>query len=285
MEFQTFHKEFFNATNGSFSIVTERENYDSQITLTDVETELIIRHFGAKSIHVGNVADSPEMARKPFLLYPSMITVFLNLVFPKPLKSELRLYISTRAGFKPPAGQIWFLYESQTNELVIGSMDEAVWASLGQIDEIDESYQAQIENTLSVTSAVDVDPKGQIKTSLTGERRIFVRDPRIAVLRFNRANYTCEINPDHNTFLAERTRRPYMEAHHYIPMCFQHLFDYPLDNVDNVTSLCPTCHRGIHHAVTNTKLELISDLYRKRPELQGRYSLEYIAQFYNALRP
>ncbi|MFT6480759.1 MAG: hypothetical protein ACJAVP_003921 [Spirosomataceae bacterium] len=40
MKFDIFHNRFFAAKTGAFSKVTEREYFDSQITLTEVKTEI-----------------------------------------------------------------------------------------------------------------------------------------------------------------------------------------------------------------------------------------------------
>lgn len=282
MEFTRFHRDFFSATAGSFSKVTDRENFDSQITLTDFEAAMVIEHFGLENLHVGNVQSNKLKSAKRFLLYPKFSEIFLNLVFPKPDKPELRLYISTRAGFKPKGGQIWFLYKNSFNELVIGCLEEESWAKIGQIDFDDESYQDSIENAIIKTKHSALQLEGKIQTSVVGAKTIYRRDPRLAVLRFQETNYTCEINPSHSTFVSLATNKPYMEAHHFIPMKFQHLFIEPLDAFHNIVCLCPTCHRGIHHATIDFKSDMIAKLYEKRPEIQV-YKVEEIAQFYNCI--
>lgn len=283
MEFHSFHKDYFNAVNGAFSIVTEREHYDSQITLTDVEADIVIRYFGKQNIQVGNVKSDTLKAEKKFLLYPDFNNINLNLVFPKPNKTELRIYISIRAGYKPSAGDIWFIYENIDNALTIGSMPEKIWNSIGQNDSLDEEYQDEIEKVLLGSTDNTISLNGRIQTTTINSRVIYQRDPRLAVMRFKTADYKCEINSSHNTFISQSTNLPYMEAHHFIPMKFQHTFETALDNLENIISLCPNCHRGIHHAITEQKFELISNLYDKRPQLH-RYDLDYIAQFYNCLK-
>jgi len=283
MEFKDFHKVFFNSNNGAFSRVTEREFYDSQITLTDIEAEIVNKHFGAHNINIGNVTSNREKSSKVFLLYPSFEPIILNLVYPKPNKTELRLYLSSQRGFKPAANDIWFLYEDKDNELIIGSLPEPIWNNLGQSDNFDDVYQNEIELTLTSKEILNTPKEGKIITRTVGSRQIYQRDPRLAALRFLETGYTCEINPLHNTFLAQRTNLPYMEAHHFIPMMFQGIFSTPLDNFDNIVSLCPNCHRAIHHAIIDQKFELISNLYDKRPVLH-LYPLTKIAEFYNCIR-
>jgi len=282
MRFKNFHNEFFSSIDGAYSRVTEREYFDSQITLTDAEAEMVINHFGIDNIQVGNVKSKPEKASKVFTDYATKETLYLNLVFPKPVKTELRLYISSKAGFKPLSGNIWFLFIDQENRLVIGDLSEQIWNSLDQEDEHDPTYQIDIDSTLSSRLDIDVDPNGKIIKSIVGSREVISRDPKLAAMRFQLSGNKCEINPTHKTFIAERTTLPYVEAHHFIPIKFQHLFEKPLDNLHNIVSLCPNCHRAIHHAVIDCKFGLISTIYEKRPEMHT-YTLEYIAQYYNAL--
>jgi len=283
MEFNNFHKSYFRAINGAFSRVTEREFFDSQITLTDIEADIVINHFGPENIQIGGVYGDREKARKPFLLYPSLTTVNLNLVFPKSQKSELRLYLSSTKGFKPAANQIWFIFEDERKQLIIGAVDEKIWNSLGQEDPIDEIYQLEIEESLIKFPINDnALREGRIIEVEIGSRKTYKRDPKLAILRFNEARYKCENNPLHETFIAESTKLPYVEAHHFIPIKFQPLFHIPLDNFNNIIALCPNCHRAIHHGVIRHKYELISNLYYKRPEI-NTFALDYIAQFYNCL--
>ncbi len=283
MRFKLFHNDFFAAVSGSYSKVTEREYYDSQITLTDYEYDLVTSYFGLENIHVGNVRSNPMAARKTFYLYPDLEQVYLNLIFPKPNKTELRLYISSMAGFKPLANRIWFLYEAN-RKLIIGSMTEGEWHELGQEDHDDNSYQAEILSTLRKGVNINIDSRGQIRKVERRGSLAFYRDPRIAAMRLDMANYTCEFNADHSTFISESTGNPYVEAHHFIPMRAQHLFSQEaLDNVINIIALCPNCHRRIHHAVVEEKKPLIEDLYYKRSELH-HHSLEEILGFYNSIR-
>ena len=283
MDFQNFHNDFFQSQRGAYSRVTEREFFDSQITLTDIEFDIVINHFGRENVNIGNVESNRELSSKTFLLYPTLEPISLNLVFPKPHKTELRLYISSRSGFKPAGNTIWFLYITNTNEIVIGSMTEPGWRVLGQTDDEDETYQVEISSTLIETPSIDLDPNGRIVQREIGQRISYVRDPRLAVLRFELSSYKCEIDASHSTFIAQRTNKQYVEAHHLIPMKYQHLFSDPLDNLNNIVSLCPNCHRGIHHAVVEHKYELIDKIYQKRPEFHN-YTIEEIAQYYNALR-
>jgi 5-methylcytosine-specific restriction protein A len=284
MEFTKFHKEYFSSNSGAFSEVTERENYDSQITVTDYEAAMVIEYFGINNIQLGNVQSNRLKSEKNFLLYPLNTRISLNLVFPKSEKPELRLYLSHRKGFKPRGGMIWFIFINQDDQLVIGFMDKKEWDKIGQIDIEDEEYQNNIEEAFIKEKKVLVAPEGKIARVNIGPRISFGRDPKIAIMRFQEVGYKCEIHHSHETFISLATNLPYMEAHHFIPIKYQGLFKEPLDSFYNVTSLCPTCHRAIHHATVDFKLHLIKNIYEKRPQLH-HYTLDDISQFYNCIRP
>ncbi|MDP3993441.1 MAG: HNH endonuclease [bacterium] len=75
-------------------------------------------------------------------------------------------------------------------------------------------------------------------------------------------NYKCEGNLSHNTFITPNGF-PYMEKHHLIPMKYYDEFEYDLDDINNLISLCPVCHRKIHYGKTDEKVSLIESLWNK----------------------
>lgn len=282
MEFQIFHNHFFNAKKGSYSVVTHRENYDSQITLTDFETEMVLQHFGEENIQIGSVGTNPGKAQKTFYLYPDNIPVNLNVIFPKPEKRELRLYISSRAGFKPIGGEVWFMFIGKSENLYIGSMPFHLWNDLDQYDLDDPEYLQEVEIAIPEVEKILTPPTPKIVKGIKASREIFVRDPRMAAFSLQHYGYQCEVNDSHNTFIAEKSQKPYVEAHHLIPFKFQSEFSFPLDCVENILCLCPNCHRGIHLGKVEHKRELIKTLYDKRPVVNG-FDLTQVLSFYNSL--
>lgn len=152
MEFQDIHKSYFNTERGAFSIITDRENYDSQVTVTKEEKKIIIDYFQDYTILRGNKSLNPEQAAKEFLLYPDLERITLNLVYPKPLKSELRLYLSTDHGFKPKGGDIWFIYLNNLNQIVIGSMSETEWKKIGLNDQSNPIFKSVVLATNRIES-------------------------------------------------------------------------------------------------------------------------------------
>ena len=126
MRFGVGLMQYFQADDGAWSEVTRTEVADSQITLTDKEAVLMTAFFGRDQIHTGGVALNPVKSLKTFYLYPTGRPITLNLIFPKPNKPELRLYLNSRKGFKPQASDIWFFYVKY-DRLFLGSLKPADW--------------------------------------------------------------------------------------------------------------------------------------------------------------
>lgn len=78
-------------------------------------------------------------------------------------------------------------------------------------------------------------------------REVWPRDPKKAKQAIKQAEFKCEIDDTHETFVSEASRKNYMEAHHLIPLRMQHDFENSLDVVGNIVSICPNCHRLIHY--------------------------------------
>jgi 5-methylcytosine-specific restriction protein A len=263
MQFGANQKLKFDTDSGSYSIVTDREHYDSQITATDSEADLLINFFGLKNIHVGKVALDKAKALKKFKLHPSGKEIELNLVFPKAHKTELRLYLSTRAGFKPEPDSIWFMFVKD-DDLWIGSMTEHEWRDENIIivyDETEGAYQDSI-------SELD-----EVKINKLKARDIFSRDRNLALERIKMSKYKCEYSSSHDIFISRHTNLPYLEAHHLVPMALQKITKKKLDIIENIFSLCPYCHRAIHHADKNLTIDIIDSLSNKRPQLLDALSI------------
>ncbi len=80
------------------------------------------------------------------------------------------------------------------------------------------------------------------------------------------ADFKCEIDSRHDTFIAEKTGKPYMESHHAIPMRQQPHFDNSLDIYANLVCLCPICHRRIHYGLKEDRVSLIRQIYSCRAD-------------------
>lgn len=258
MRFGRIQKRKFGTDDGAYSIVTKREHFDSQITLTDYEAEIVISHFGKENLHVGKVQSNPSLSSKQFRRFSDGKMIKININYPKPKKPELRLYISSKKGFKPDAGDIWFMF-SKDGEIWIGAMPESEWrneSSELKQDESDEVYQSSINDTNALRIA-----------KLKG-RDVYARNRNIAIKRMEFSGFTCEFDSSHNLFISRFSNKRYLEAHHLVPMGLQGEFKKTLDTIHNIFCLCPFCHRAVHHAEKSLACSILESLSTKGPILQ-----------------
>ena len=262
MKFGKMQNLRFGTNNGAYSVVTQTENEDSQITLTDYEAELVTSHFGKENLHVGNVHSDKSLSAKIFKKYPSGEHITLNVVFPKPNKTELRLYLSSKAKFKPVSGDIWFMFV-KNNQIWIGANNEHIWrdeASGLKRDDSDDIYQ----NIVNDENLVRIDT--------LKPRDIYRRSRKVAIKRLELSNFTCDFDTNHGLFESRFSKKPYLEVHHLIPMALQKDFTKSLDTIHNVFCLCPRCHRAVHHAEKILARKILGHLATTRDVL-NRYSL------------
>lgn len=92
----------------------------------------------------------------------------------------------------------------------------------------------------------------------------FPTDPKIRTTRFYKANYKCEVNPNHITFPTVSMEN-YLEGHHLVPMAAQKNFrTTKLDCIENMVALCPICHSQIHYGTYEAKKEVFDTIVEKR---------------------
>ncbi|WP_426711448.1 MrcB family domain-containing protein [Cetobacterium sp. SF1] len=118
-----------------------------------------------------------------------------------------------------------------------------------------------------------IEPKDKLDPRITAQGLTWGRNPKFAKLALDKANYSCEYDNIHESFTSTISNKPYMEAHHLIPMNFQNEFSHSLDVPGNIISLCPNCHRKIHHAIFSEKKIIIEKLYNSRNEILKKYGL------------
>ena len=78
------------------------------------------------------------------------------------------------------------------------------------------------------------------------------------------SDFMCEFNREHRTFISKSKQQQYVEAHHLIPFSERKNFDVSIDIVENIVCLCPNCHRKIHLAIDEDKIELIRPLLNNK---------------------
>lgn len=138
----------------------------------------------------------------------------------------------------------------------------------------DLMFQNEINSVDESVSHTPELPQDRPEKTEHGGRSSYKRDPKKAVEALQIAEYTCEIDPGHLTFVSRTTGRNFVEAHHLVPMKYQDDFENSLDVPGNIVALCPNCHRAIHHAEHEQKGQMIKQLYRDRYEKLQRFGID-----------
>lgn len=145
----------------------------------------------------------------------------------------------------------------------------------GNIEDDDTDYVEKVDDVKEYNINVNIVKdafKNKPSSVAVGILKRYSKNPLIGKVAINKADYKCENNNLHETFISSHTRQQFMEAHHLIPINQQAIiwerYGVNIDCVENIVSLCPNCHRAIHYAVNEIKRKLIEKLYNiKRNEL------------------
>lgn len=105
----------------------------------------------------------------------------------------------------------------------------------------------------------------ELVTDYSTGRKTQKRSAHKAAAALKRVNYSCEYSSKDKRFLRE-DGIPYTEAHHLIPLKEYQRFKYSLDIAENIVSLCPYCHRLLHHGRYEDKESILEKLYRDRKD-------------------
>lgn len=98
-------------------------------------------------------------------------------------------------------------------------------------------------------------------------KRTVLEYPRTAIITrqvVQYADYRCEMDSEHQSFIDGRNNKPYMEGHHAIPLHYQGKFEHSLDIYANVVCLCPICHRKIHYGISEDRRLMMDEIWEKR---------------------
>ncbi len=129
---------------------------------------------------------------------------------------------------------------------------------------INEKRFEEEVNEIQLPDTVTIEDKPEEKSKKERTSNTWKRNSLISKKGLLESDYTCLIDSNHKTFRAKSTNRNYVEAHHLVPMQYQDNFDYSLDVVANITSLCPNCHALIHFGSQKEKEPLLRKLYDER---------------------
>jgi len=160
-------------------------------------------------------------------------------------------------------------------EIELSKVDDATFL-LNELTS--DSY---FQENVNQVQPIDV-PSGRLPRSMPrkiGKMERYSANPRRSKTALEAAGYMCALDSHHQTFTNRRSRKPYMEAHHLIPMQRQGIMEYDIDVPENILCLCPNCHRKMHLAEDATRRQIIQIAYQMREGgLESRgIAIDYIS--------
>lgn len=117
--------------------------------------------------------------------------------------------------------------------------------------------------------------KGQESRKKQVKYKSFYTYPRSineALYAKEKADWRCEIQHTHTTFKT-KSGKNYVETHHLIPLAYQDDYEMTIDLAANLVCLCSSCHRLLHHAIFNQKIEILKKLYENRKESLRKFGI------------
>lgn len=195
----------------------------------------------------------------------------------------------------------YFLYNHQKFNINLidepetagGAVSTTVIPVSSFIDEEDETAYIEKVDSIKETNINENAGEGAhtvepVAVSKFDVGRRFRTNPLLGKIAIKKAYYSCEKDYQHETFISKKTQQKYMEAHHLIPVCFQKevwdKYHINIDCVENLVSLCPTCHKAIHYGTKEVQRKMITELFtRCAPKYKAvglNITLEEIFKFY-----
>lgn len=125
-------------------------------------------------------------------------------------------------------------------------------------------------------------PKEKPEPVITKGQKTYPRDRGVAANALSHADYKCEIDVEHPTFIRRNSDKEYTETHHLVPMAYSDRFEVSLDVEENIVSLCSNCHNEIHYG--RDAADLIKQLYDLRKSalesVKIKVTLEELLEMY-----
>lgn len=161
---------------------------------------------------------------------------------------------------------------------------------LSNDDFIEDNYYIESSEKLD-DSVFDVTRKPEIFPTKNGKKYKTYKD--VKDKKINKVDFLCDCHDDrHDYFISSRTNRNYIEGHHIIPMknqeSYWEKFKKNLDVVQNISPLCPKCHRQVHNGTAEEKLVILRKIFEKNSqslkELDSSLTIENLMEYYNIFR-
>lgn len=105
-------------------------------------------------------------------------------------------------------------------------------------------------------------PKAKAEPIEINGHKVYLRNRKTSENALSHAEYLCEVDKDHLTFIRKNSDKNYTEPHHLVPMSASDKFQFSLDVEENIVSLCSNCHNQIHYG--RDAKDLLKILYDNR---------------------
>ncbi|MEJ8553527.1 HNH endonuclease [Tepidibacter sp. Z1-5] len=132
-----------------------------------------------------------------------------------------------------------------------------------------------VENSITTNNeSIDYEgvPKEKVDLKVNEKgKKTYPRLLSISVNALRIADFKCEYDNNHNTFIRKKDGNPYTEPHHLIPLSMHSEFEYSLDVEENIVSLCSHCHNLLHYG--SEKVDLLRKLYDDRKSMLEKVGL------------
>jgi 5-methylcytosine-specific restriction protein A len=164
---------------------------------------------------------------------------------------------------------------------------------------IDLNIEVSEQEILEAATDIELENIGTPKTTgpqpppplgFVGSKAKHVRSAEIVARALAMSDARCALEKPgyaHISFTSAKTKRNYVEAHHFVPFSQQPNFSFSLDVEENIVMLCPTCHRRFHYGTQAEKSGYLKSLFREKQnglQLRGiDVSLDQILKMYKIL--
>lgn len=187
---------------------------------------------------------------------------------------------------RPGQSSVWYADNQELKEQIIDYINNI---DSNRYHYVKTRPLIEKDDEVNVVSSIDIDNElsdeytvAPVSKKKKSEHASFDRNPYLAKKVIIKSSYKCNIDSNHHTFTT-KNGKPYMEAHHLIPLSAQDSFNSGLDTEANIVCLCPNCHRLLHYGI-EIKAEL-KTIYEERKDALAKsginISFDELLKFYD----
>lgn len=157
-----------------------------------------------------------------------------------------------------PENQKEYKLQNQITKKKIAEIEKS--ADLELLEEVESAQENELPVTVDYIPVLVNRPDPVMQEGNIS----YPRNKDTSLKALKRANYACEIDVSHLSFIRKSNGTNYTEPHHLVPMAEQGRFECSLDVQANIVSLCSNCHKRFHYG-KDPEL-LLKKLYDERKE-------------------